>query len=348
MTSTATPNATSSPGSADGHSQLGLPGFPLIGPSGRGPARASRSRSPAKAPVSTIHGTCGPTSFASSPPVGPLSSWENRLRARLAMVGSTECSLIWRVKATPAGGSISRLAPWTPPTSASGSTGSQSEAMHPVSAWPTPDASLGGADPLDRKTGVSLQTHMARGNWPTPQAQVGLPNVMKGACTPTVTREVAATTPAPATGSAAVAGCPNTPTALPSTGFPKETKASTWSTPRASDGEKGSPNQSFGAGGQPLPAQMHSASPWVTPSARDWKDSAGMARMAKDGRDRHDQLPRQMCGASGPDTTGSSATTARPAGSPNPAFPCWLMGFPTVWLSGADSAMPSSRNSRRK
>jgi hypothetical protein len=34
-------------------------------------------------------------------------------------------------------------------------------------------------------------------------------------------------------------------------------EASPWSTPRASDGEKGGPNQSFGAGGQPLPAQMH-------------------------------------------------------------------------------------------
>jgi hypothetical protein len=29
-----------------------------------------------------------------------------------------------------------------------------------------------------------------------------------------------------------------------------------WSTPRASDGEKGGPNQSFGAGGTPLPAQV--------------------------------------------------------------------------------------------
>ncbi|GAA4108684.1 hypothetical protein GCM10023067_04390 [Aminobacter aganoensis] len=50
---------------------------------------------------------------------------------------------------------------------------------------------------------------------------------------------------------------------------------------------------SFGAGGQPLPAQMHQASPWVTPSARDWKDSAGMATEAGD-RNRVDQLPRQM------------------------------------------------------
>ena len=39
-----------------------------------------------------------------------------------------------------------------------------------------------------------------------------------------------------------------------------------WGTPRASDGEKGGPNQSFGAGGMPLPAQ---AAQWTTPSHSD-------------------------------------------------------------------------------
>lgn len=39
-----------------------------------------------------------------------------------------------------------------------------------------------------------------------------------------------------------------------------------WGTPRASDGEKGGPNQSFGAGGMPLPAQ---AAQWTTPQAHD-------------------------------------------------------------------------------
>lgn len=41
-----------------------------------------------------------------------------------------------------------------------------------------------------------------------------------------------------------------------------------WSTPRSSDGEKGGPNQNFGAGGTPLPAQMHQAT-WPTPQSRD-------------------------------------------------------------------------------
>lgn len=48
-------------------------------------------------------------------------------------------------------------------------------------------------------------------------------------------------------------------------------KPSLWSTPRASDGEKGGPNQKFSGGGQPLPAQAAemSAALWATPKASD-------------------------------------------------------------------------------
>ncbi len=44
------------------------------------------------------------------------------------------------------------------------------------------------------------------------------------------------------------------------------TDAMQWGTPRASDAEKGGPNQAFGAGGIPLPAQ---AAQWPTPQSRD-------------------------------------------------------------------------------
>jgi len=66
-----------------------------------------------------------------------------------------------------------------------------------------------------------------------------------------------------------------------------------WSTPRASDGEKGGPNQKFGAGGQPLPAQAAQA---------------------------HGAMPN-----------GSPEQTGKPGGL-NPEFICWLMGFPAGWL----------------
>jgi len=61
-----------------------------------------------------------------------------------------------------------------------------------------------------------------------------------------------------------------------------------WITPRATDGSNGGPNQANGA----LAADA-ALSSWVTPSARDWKDTPDMAVIAEDGRTRLDQLPRQ-------------------------------------------------------
>lgn len=110
-TSPDTPNAISLQGAASGQSQLDLLDGLTTGRSGPAPVRASRSARPAKGSEQMIQGICGRTFIASSVPAGPLSSWESRLRKRLAMVGSTESALIWREKATPAGASISRLAP---------------------------------------------------------------------------------------------------------------------------------------------------------------------------------------------------------------------------------------------
>jgi hypothetical protein len=206
MTSETTRNVISSLAAGCGPSQPEWPDGQTTDLFGPVAAPASRSARQAKVEEPMIQGICGRTFIASSVPAGPLSSWESRLRDRLGMVGSTESALIWREKTTPAGASISRLAPSTRHTNGTGSIGSP------------------------------------------------------------------------------------------------------WSTPRASDGEKGGPNMSFGAGGQPLPAQMHQAIM-----------GAGTA-------------------AIGPAPTGSPATTAK-RGAPNPVFAFWLMGFPDEWTSGAWEAM---------
>ena len=317
MTLTASHNATSSQEAGFGPSPLDPPAGQMTDLFGQPLVPASRSQSRAKELVPTTHGICGPTSFGSPVPNGPLSSWESRLRERLAMVGSTECALIWRAKDTPAGTSISRLAPWTPPISDSAAIGSH---------WPTPtvaDVQGGRKHRSGARSGEALLNGLM-----------------------------------------------------------------TWSTPRATDGAKGGPNQSFGAGGQPLPAQMHQCAPWTTPCASETGNRQG--KYPQGGTSLNTQLihaPRKMWATpeasdvrkhsenphtvlrrigkgqqialnahialtdatarSGQEPIGSYATIKK-RGAPNPAFPCWLMGFPAEWVSGAWRAMQSRPSSRRK
>lgn len=63
---------------------------------------------------------------------------------------------------------------------------------------------------------------------------------------------------------------------------------SSWSTPKATDGAKGGPGQSYGAGGTPpLPAQ---AAQWPTPAAQNWKGSSETSITRADGKSRMDIL----------------------------------------------------------
>lgn len=77
-----------------------------------------------------------------------------------------------------------------------------------------------------------------------------------------------------------------------------QSQAQQWSAPRATDGEKGGPNMSFGAGGIPLPAQAVTAAetyesqtwPAPAPASRDHKGSSATSLIRQDGKIRSDML----------------------------------------------------------
>lgn len=393
----ASANATSSPESAAGPLPPSLLACLPTGPYGPEAAHVSLSVRRDGGKVPTIHGICGPTSFASSTPVGPLESWENRLRARLATLGSTESPLIWEARVTPAGSLISRLRPWTPRKSGSGSGGRRSP-------WRAPQAGDERAALSSERRDQTMLAHQmdlsARAPWPAVQAADAGASSRSGDRKDELLLKGMMRANSPA-------------------------EVSTRSTPRATDGENGSPNCSFSGGGTPLPAQMAqvSASPRATPKgsdagpdfakhdrsatglslqaqmaeaqearpraaprAGDWRSGSSQVGAAEL-RPGGSMLPEQMTEseltkaapwstpvsteltrghgiydqggsplvhqmieteAGGPAPTGSSATTAKRGGSPTPLHPCWLQGFPAVWLLGAVWATRSASRSPRK
>jgi hypothetical protein len=115
-----------------------------------------------------------------------------------------------------------------------------------------------------------------------------------------------------------------------------------WSTPRASDGEKGGPNMSFGAGGAPLPAM---AASWMTPRVATGKytrdtGQKGKERPTIDGQACRFSLPPQ-------EPLPPGTTPLQQRRTLNPQFVSWLMGWPPGWIAFACSEMELFRWKQR-
>jgi hypothetical protein len=282
-TSEASRNATSSQASADGALRSDLQDGPTTGPSGPVPAPASPSPSRGKGKARQTNDISGLSSTASFQGADRLSYSVSKSLQQSGRLGSTECSLIWKVRATPAGRLFFQLVP----------------SMRPIG-------------------------EIDFGLWPTPLS--------------------APTSEA-------------TPTSLSP----------------AKDG-----NNEAGNSAGLVAIRQHALAMWATPSARDWKDTPGMAQTGIDPdgstRSRVDQLPRQVAAmwptprqqdgkhgaatdyelnretgkdlvhvaaarAHGAAPSGSSARTEKP-GALAPEFVSWLMGFPPEWMECAPTAMP--------
>lgn len=129
-------------------------------------------------------------------------------------------------------------------------------------------------------------------------------------------------------------------------------QVSKWATPRATDGDKGGPN-CRGSRGDPILAGQ--AASWPTPAARVSRGENSEEHLTNgSGRLHLDQLPNfvrfRFSLPAQPTTDGatSSPNTRNSRQRLNPAFACWLMGWPWWWtnpepISFARSEMASYR-----
>lgn len=311
-----------------GPSQLDLLDGLTTDRSGQAPAPASPSPSPAKAPEQTIQGTYGRTFIGSLPPAGPLSSWENRLRERLGMVGSMEFDLIWKEKVTPAGLLISRLAPSTRRTSDSGFTGSQ---------WATPRA-------RDWKDGSTVPpSRQLKPETATLGQQVAIATTWS---TPTVQDSENCAGPSQWSRNSQALNVQ---------------AAATWPTPtavnRVRDEETLAKCAAFrkrNANQNTVPLYLgevaHGTATWPTPmtpsGGRVAPGGTSMTGQTPDGRKV--QVTTELV-AFGTMPSGSQAQTGK-RGALNPEFVFWLMlgSASDAWVSCALEAMQSLPRSRRK
>ena len=365
VTSEDTNSATSSPALGAGRTRSSSrDGKGKSGP-GVVPASPSPWQEAEKARLTS--GTFGPLFDGLSKSAALQSSLESRLRARLDVHGSPEYVLTWKSWDMPVGPPICALRASQRRTSGKGFTGWPSPRVSDTNGpgehgeggqdlrttvqtagWGTPtsqDAKHSSFSPSEQKRTAGLRKQvgeLALTGWPTPNAMEGGQTSRGG----------------DRKGEPLMGGLVKGLAGWPTTTTMDHIEREGLRPSRIATNRTGGYIAEVLAG-------------WTTPSARDWKDSDGMSTTGTnpDGseRNRIDQLPRQVFAAvSGwatptvadagkiteashqegvrqqiygrPSKSSPAETGSR--GALHPAFPCWLMGFPSEWVSCVVSGTP--------
>lgn len=325
-TSPDTRSATSSPAADSGVSRCDGQDGPTADQRGQEVAPAPASRAQGKAAGLMTLVTSGLIGRDSSASASLQSSLENKLMTRLDTDGQTLFRQTWKRRRTPLGRSYLEHTASGRRTSGSGCT-----------SWPTPDTGMNLTDAnwQERQSrqaekwgnngfGPNLAQAATLASWPTPTGQDHKSDGPKSEARM------------------------NSGQALDSDQrLRNHALLASWNTPRAREGSNGGPNQANGAlsadaalaawttpsrtdgerGGEITPSmsgssttQQASLCGWASPSARDFKDSPGMAETGTnpDGseRTRLDQLPRQANLASWPTPDMHSGSGGRMSANP--------------------------------
>ena len=241
-----------------------------------------------------MSGISGPSGSGSSASNILQRSLVNRYRALTDSLGSTLFALIWKERATPSGRLIPAQRASVLRTSASAST-----------SWPTPqsrDCGHGGGSPsLAMGAGrhgsnlddFALLVEPTPPAWPTPTRQDGA--------------------------SSGVRDYPKTATHHTGTTLTDAANLAGWSTPKATDGDKGSGSSK---NGQDLPtkaswAETPTAAPWATPAARDYRHANLKSFEERGGGKKGEQLNNQVVHGGSPTLPGWGTPAAHePGGTP--------------------------------